>query len=293
MNTAVAVRSVSHDFVSYAVTSTQLKSQIQLIQRVLADVMIQDVHYGKIPGTDRPTLFKAGAEVLCATFRIAPMYRTEDLSTHDCARYRVTCLGKSQVSGLELGEGIGEASTDEAKYKWRQPVCDEEFEATDEAYRRVKWFKGRNGGKPYSAKQIRTEPADSANTCLKMAAKRALVAMVLNVLAASDLFSQDLEDIEDIEGDGNQRRPARQVGRPARSTTPPQSNGGNGKITDAQKKLIFARLNAAGMSAEQLCKRFNVESVVELPFTQVNDALSFIADPERDAIQREAEGSAE
>jgi hypothetical protein len=37
-------------------------------------------------------------------------------------------------------------------------------------------------------------PADEYNTVLKMANKRSLVAAVLNVTAASDIFTQDLED---------------------------------------------------------------------------------------------------
>ncbi|MTV64573.1 hypothetical protein GM539_14660, partial [Streptococcus pneumoniae] len=37
-----------------------------------------------------------------------------------------------------------------------------------------------------------------ANTVLKMACKRAKMAMVLNVTAASDCFSQDLEDLDDV-----------------------------------------------------------------------------------------------
>ena len=56
--------------------------------------------------------------------------------------------------------------------------------------RRKKFY--RNGK---SVDQIRTEPADLANTILKMACKRAMIAMTLNVTAASDIFTQDIEDI--------------------------------------------------------------------------------------------------
>jgi hypothetical protein len=60
--------------------------------------------------------------------------------------------------------------------------------------KRVKF--GRKAGGHYTVQQIRTEPADLANTALKMACKRAKIAMVLNVTAASDMFSQDLEDLD-------------------------------------------------------------------------------------------------
>ncbi len=170
--------------------------QSMAIQEVMKAVMKENVHYGVIPGTDKPTLYKAGAEKLCLTFHIADRYVVEDLSNSaDAIRYRVTCIGSHQHTGTELGQGIGEAQTGEEKYRWRRAVCKEEFEATPVSLRRVKY--GKKSGGFYTVDQVRTEPADMANTVLKMAAKRAKMAMVLNVLAASDAFTQDLEDLSD------------------------------------------------------------------------------------------------
>ena len=160
------------------------------VQEVMRAVMREGEHYGKIPGTDKPTLLKAGAEKLCMTFRIADKYEVEDLSTADAVRYRVVCTGIHQMTGIVLGSGMGEASTAEEKYRWRKAVNDKEFEATPANMRRVKF------GKSWETKQVRTEPADLANTVLKMACKRAKMAMVLNVTAASDCFTQDLEDLD-------------------------------------------------------------------------------------------------
>ena len=41
--------------------------------------------------------------------------------------------------------------------------------------------------------------ADQYNTVLKMSNKRSLVAAVLNVTAASDIFTQDIEDMPHVE----------------------------------------------------------------------------------------------
>jgi hypothetical protein len=166
------------------------------VQEVMRAVMKPDVHYGKIPGTPKPALYKAGAEVLCMSFRIADEYEVDDLSTPDMIRYRVTCVGKHQTSDTKLGSGMGEASTGEEKYKWRGAVCDEEFEITPATHRRIKFGKKQGGGF-YKANQVRTEPSDLANTVLKMACKRAKMAMVLNVTAASDIFSQDLDELDE------------------------------------------------------------------------------------------------
>lgn len=170
-------------------------SHVATVQEVMRAVMKKDVHYGIIPGTDKPTLLKPGAEVLCMAFRIADSYYIEDLSDLHIVRYRVTCTGTHQVTGVVLGAGMGEASSGEEKYKWRK-AFDPEFNATPEALRRKKFGYNKQKREQYEILQVRTEPADLANTILKMANKRAKMAMVLNVTAASDCFNQDLEDMD-------------------------------------------------------------------------------------------------
>jgi hypothetical protein len=117
----------------------------------------------------------------------------EDLSTDDCIRYRVTQRILDRQGNL-IGAASGECSSDEDKYKWRKPVCDEEYKETPEDRRMEKWIKGVDG-KAIKIKRIRTNPADVGNTILKMAVKRAVVAATLITTAASDVFDQDIEDL--------------------------------------------------------------------------------------------------
>jgi hypothetical protein len=190
-------RALSHSQAAGRMAVAEIISHVATVQEVMRAVMKPDVHYGKIPGAgDKPTLFKAGAEVLCMVFRIADTYEVTDLSTSDCIRYRVNCIGTHQTTGIVMGAGLGEASSNEEKYKWRKVVCHEEWEETPANLRRVKHARGK-GGTTYKQEQVRTEPADIANTVLKMANKRAKMAMVLNVTAASDCFAQDLEDMDE------------------------------------------------------------------------------------------------
>jgi len=172
----------------------EIKAQVQIIQQVLAEIMVKDVHYGTIPGTNKPTLYKPGSEKILTSFHIGvdPREEISDLSTADTVRYRVAVKGFSQGTGNLIGVGIGECSSDEEKYKWRRPVCDEEFNETPENRRRQVWKKGNPN---YQQKQVRTNPADVANTVLKMAKKRAQIDMTLTATAASDIFDQDLEDM--------------------------------------------------------------------------------------------------
>lgn len=174
-----------------ALTAAEIKSQVNRIQEVMKHVMKEHEHYGKIPGTPKPSLWKPGAEKLLFTFQFSARPHVEDISGADEIRYRVQ-VNIMDKNGHYMGTGIGECSSSEDKYKWVKATCDEEWEETDEDRRRAKWKKGN---KPYQVKQIRTNPADVANTILKMAKKRALIDATLTVTAASDIFTQDIEDV--------------------------------------------------------------------------------------------------
>lgn len=177
-------------------TVDRIKAQIQTIQEVMAAVMKKDVHYGTIPGTSKPTLYKPGSEKILATFRIAVEPRDiKDLSVGEEIRYRVRVYGVTS-DGTVVGVGVGEASSDEEKYRWRKPVCDEEFDDTPSDRKREVWKKPYQK-EPYKAKQVRMNPADIANTILKMAKKRAQIDMTLTATAASDVFEQDLDDMDE------------------------------------------------------------------------------------------------
>src|SRR5262245_8744055 len=174
----------------------QLQARSRLLLAVLANVLEDGKDYGRIPGTDKPTLYKPGAEKILLTFQLAAAQPTvEDLSTDDAIRYRIN-VPIETPGGVVLAVGVGEASTNEEKYRWRRPVCDEEYDETAPHLRREKWARGQ-GGKAYKNKQVRTSPADLANTVLKMAHKRALIHGTLLATAASSVFNQDLEDFSD------------------------------------------------------------------------------------------------
>lgn len=215
-----------NDIVQYkesrALTAADMRAQVNLVQEVMKAVMQgpskdnpTGVHYGTIPGTPKPTLYKAGAEVLAATFRIAVSYHTEDLSTDDVVRYRVTATGTHQTTGIVMGAGMGECSSGEGKYKWRKASNNKEFDAAPIDKRRIQYGYNRKTEEEFEIKQVRTDPADFANTVLKMACKRAQVAMILNVTAASDIFTQDIEDLpEELRPreDGNHERDKKDTG---------------------------------------------------------------------------------
>ena len=189
MNQVVQFQPSVENYGSRSLTAADVRAQVNLMRDVMDEVMQEGVHYGKIPGTNGKSLWKPGAEKLMATFRLAGDPLVEDLSRDGEIHYRVK-VNLTTAAGMFVGAGIGECSSSEEKYAWRGAVHKKEWEATPENRRRVKYY--RDGKE---AQQVRTNPADVANTILKMAKKRAQVDAVITATAAGDLFTQDIEDL--------------------------------------------------------------------------------------------------
>ena len=173
-------------------------------------VMKNGEHYGTIPGCgNKPTLLQPGAEKLAMTFKLAPDYTIDERDMEGGHReYVITCR-LMNTAGALVGTGVGSCSTMESKYRYRN-VAD--YEVTDEAIpkdakeRKAEYRKQGYGMKKVdgdwcwvqykdSAKTENPDIADTYNTVLKMAKKRAFVDAVKSTTAASDIFTQDIEDL--------------------------------------------------------------------------------------------------
>lgn len=170
----------------------EIRERRTAVERILKDLMLKDVHFGIIPGTKKPTLYKPGAEIILSTFQLAPEFEVIDRSTADEIRYMVKTRLTHYPTSVVMGQGLGECSSNEAKYKWRGAVSEAEWTATPDSRKRIKYERNDQ-----TVKQIRVEVADAANTILKMAKKRSLTDVTLTVTACSDMFDQDLEDRTD------------------------------------------------------------------------------------------------
>ena len=175
-------------------TVKELSAQSLKIHQVLEAVMVEDIHYGVIPGTEKAgkkTLYQAGAEKICATFRLAPKYEIDDLSEphSNLYRYRVKCSLYTIRDGLFVGSAMGEASTAEEKYQWERAVNEKHWESVDPTRRRIKFLKDET-----EVLQVQRNCADLANTVLKIACKRAFVSATKGATAASDLLDVDLDE---------------------------------------------------------------------------------------------------
>ena len=194
------------------VQATELVARLDAIREAMKKAMVADVDYGVIPGTQKPTLLKPGAE------KLAVLFQFDVQTTHD-ERWgpgdHLTVVAHSTVfhipTGARCGGGEGLCSTREKKYGKRQqqracPSCGGAclFKSKKEA----EWFcwakKGGCGATfPEADPRIvvqatgeieNPELPDTWNTVVKMARKRSLVDAILLTTGASAIFTQDAED---------------------------------------------------------------------------------------------------
>ena len=156
-------------FPDFATSPAEVTRRTEMLRDYVKNHMTVGEDYGVIPGGNKPTLFKPGAEKLNAVFGLSPMVevsnRVEDWDNGFVAyEMKVTLLNK-RTGGVEA-EGIGSCNSRERRYK-------------------------------------NQDAAGIANTVLKMAKKRALVDATLSATRASGMFTQDLEDIEFESDKGN------------------------------------------------------------------------------------------
>ena len=193
-----------------------VRNQVNKIQELMKDLMKNGEHYGIIPGTGtKPSLLKAGAEKLCFAFRLAPEFEIKqtDLAAGHREIQVITTL-RNMATGAIVGQGLGSCSTMESKYRWRKlsrvcPKCNQEAIIKGKEEYGGGWvcFKKKGGcGTKFldDAPEIIGQPegrienediADQYNTVLKMAKKRSIVDATITACAASDIFTQDVEDM--------------------------------------------------------------------------------------------------
>lgn len=238
-------------------TVQELTAQVQVIQECMKRIMKKDTHYGTIAGCgDKPVLLKPGAELILTLFRISPEPEVEEFSDGFDVRYRITVKGIHINTGNVVGYGVGEASTSEKKYKWRNAICDAEYENAEPARRQIAYIK-RNGSVS-EVKQVRQNPADILNTVLKMAKKRAIVDLCLTATACSDIFVQDLDDPAVADMVREEQAPAQRYQAPQRRSAAPapapqSAPAPSGDvISEAQRKRLYAIGKGKGMSNDEM-----------------------------------------
>jgi hypothetical protein len=254
-----------------------MKQQVDNIQLLMASIMQEGMHYGVIPGTGKqPSLLKPGAEKIAMTFRLVPTFAVRERNhEYGHREYEVTCTITTQ-SGVLLGQGLGLCSTQEKKYRWRPGPVEFTGKPVPAAYwssnpRDIKLI----GGTGHATKKNpdtgaweiviqgasieNPDIADVYNTVLKIAKKRAYVDAILTVTGASDIFTQDVEDMapEHRTGGNNAVTPPETSTGNSSGSQPTQGNGGgysNGNPAPASPKqagYIISLLNGLKCTTDE------------------------------------------
>lgn len=274
------------NFEEYAHSSAGVLRQVAVVHDIMSNVMKLDEHYGTIPGTNKPSLYKPGAEKLGFTFRLRPEYEIRRSDVGNGHReYEVVCTLYHIPTGQSVGQGVGSATTMEGKYRYRKGdlLCSEcgaaaiikgkqEFGGGWICYQKKggcgkKWTDKDNPFEGINTDRVEHDnPADYYNTILKMAKKRAHVDAILTATAASDIFTQDVEDMPEVIP-GAKKEAMTTADKPPLQEPGKKADGPN--ISDAQKKRFYAIAKGAGHSDPEikayLKETLGIESTADIP----------------------------
>lgn len=178
-----------------------------LVQRNLK----QNHDFGVIPGTPKPTLLKPGAEKILMLMGITSEYElTERVQDYEKGFFAFTVKCTLSKNGTKITEGMGHCNNKEKKW-------------------------------------IKQDPYTVANTCLKMAKKRSQIDAVLTIASLSEIFTQDIEDM-DLNGTGIEE-----------SNKKVATDDGT-LITEGQRKRLFAISKGNADLIKTVIKKYGYES---------------------------------
>lgn len=182
----------------------QLKA-ITNFQTIISKTFVKDHHYGIIPGTGKnakPTLLQPGAQTICTVLGLQPQYTIENKEEdfkNGFFSYTIRCRLIGQDGAIHA-DAIASANTKETKF--------------ERVYQ-------------YTESGEKKGIGNMMNTVLKMAQKRALVSASLFIGCLSDVFTQDLDDLDLTDLNGN------------KASSNSYEYKQDKKITDAQAKRLF------------------------------------------------------
>lgn len=209
----------------------QTMQKISAFQAVVKNTLKEGHDYGVVPGTgSKPTLFKPGAEKILMLLSLSSEYELiEKVLDYEKGFFAFTVKCMIYRDGRKITEGMGHANTRERRY---------------------------TSGKQQDAYTL-------ANTVLKMAKKRAQVDAVLTVASLSEIFTQDLEDLELEE-----------------EALPVV----NSKATEAQIKAIVSISNGKKIDYHPIIEeKWGVSSAKELTKQQASELIDLLQKVQRTA----------
>lgn len=239
VNSSALIQGVGGNLASMA-------NSMQEFRDFMKNELVDGIDYGVIPGA-KACLFKAGGEKVQMFLGLTPQYKLlhrefipnqakqDKVWNENNRRYEIKETVRNYYAwefscelyhgSVKVAEGVGMANTEEEKY----------------------------------VRQYTTKTPDGlANTVIKIAKKRSFMDAILAVSGLSDMFTQDMEDSEEV-----------------RKMKVNKNDTGKA-ITRAQIKTVFANLGALGLIKTDLDKLVNemgYTSLKEVQSREVNKLL--------------------
>lgn len=138
-------------------------TKLNIVAGTIKEALIEGLDYGIIPGVQKPSLFKPGAEKIVLMYGLIQQFTILEESrdpVKNLVVYKFKC-NLINSHGKQVAEGYGLCNSHERKY--RSQNC-----------------------------------YDIENTVMKMAKKRALVDAAISIGVLSQVFTQDVEDMNII-----------------------------------------------------------------------------------------------
>ena len=210
-----------------------IKQQYDLFRELQKKVLEDGIDFGYPAGkkvqSQKPSLYKSGAEKLTRLFNLIADFQLEkEIEREDFIFYQFRCTLRT-TAGTIVGVGYGACNSRE-KNVWN------------------------------------SNPWVFQNTILKMAKKRAHVDAVLTGLGASNVFTQDLEDLEEIHQEKEAPTPAVEP------------------VTEKQLKMLRVLIKQVAQLTEtneeeikkEIKEKWNVEHAKSLTKQQATEIITYL-----------------
>ncbi len=207
--------------------------KIAQFQSVVQQTLKQNHDFGIVPGTSKPTLLKPGAEKILMLLGLSSEYDIiEKIQDYDTGFFAYTVRCTLTKNGTVVTQGLGHCNSKERKYT--------------------------------STKQ---DLFMLGNTCLKMAKKRAQVDATLTVAALSEVFTQDMEDM-DLTG--------QEIQRPQPQKPQNSYSDNSSVISQKQAKRMFAIAGGNEDLVRNILEKYGYERSADVKRSEYEEICSEI-----------------
>jgi hypothetical protein len=246
--------------VRFELTADDLVHQTQKILQIKEKAMRDGVHYGIIPKTRKPSLWKPGAERLCKAFRLEPQFETtsRDDPNRTINWRKWSYDERKEIEGTTMG------------YIEYDSRCTLVHIPTGEV-----WAKNVSAScNNFESKYRSLNPYDVKNTCEKMSEKRSLVAAILIGTAASDIFTQDIEDLPQLLDNDDEAPDV----KPQSDNKNTANNNNVQMATERQVNYIKKLIKKKDIKDKDFFEEWEgyFKSWDDIPFNIVNDILEWV-----------------